>query len=579
MKRMLAGCAACLVLITGACDFKFSLGLDGGGGGRSGPMSPWLWFDVGPTAVPESVTIYPAVQVSFVDVQQGYNDTCTNQRITVSMASGGSGSLHGAVTQVAVNGVATFADLWVDTPGSYSLIATAACVTNAFSQPFTVTGPVVAIGIMPASIGFVVPGQMQQLTAFGRDAGGQISGGAFVWTSSDSGKVSVWPDGTVQALRYGSATVTAHRGGLSASAHVTVSQIALAALSAGGTSTCGLTTSGAAYCWGNNAYGALGIGFGDLFFHPWPLAVVGDLSFASLSVGGAHTCAVTADGAAYCWGLTGNGQLGNPAASGSCAYGMPCSPTPVAVVGGLRFASVSAGAMHTCGLTADGAAYCWGDNAYGQLGTGSSGAPWYDSPTPVAGGLTFATLSAGGDHTCAVTTDGKAYCWGANDGGQLGTGDSARGRSPLPVTGGHVFASVSADYAKTCGVTAGGEVYCWGLYLSLAPQLVQGGPAFVSVATQGDHSCAVARDGSAWCWGYNAEGQLGNGTGMDSKTPVAVAGGLVFASVTAGAYHSCGLTVGGVGYCWGDGGYGELGNGVAGPAGNFPVPIVGQRGP
>ena len=579
MNRMLAGCAAALALVTGACDLKFSLTGLGGAGGTSAPMSPWLWFEVGPSAVAESVAIYPPVQVAFVDVQQGYNDTCTDQRITVSMTSGGSGKLHGTLTQTAVNGAATFADLWVDIPGSYSLTATAACVTNAFSQAFPVTGPVVSIGIVPASIGFVVPGQMQQLAAFGRDASGQVSGGTFVWSSSDSNRVSVWPDGTVQALRYGSATITAHRGGLSASAQVTVSQIALTALSAGGNSTCGLTTGGAAYCWGNNAYGALGIGFGDLFFHPWPLAVAGGLSFASLSVGGAHTCGVTADGAAYCWGLIGNGQLGNPAASGSCAYGLACSPTPVAVVGGLRFASVSAGAMHTCGVATGGAAYCWGDNSYGQLGAGSSGAPWYDTPTPVVGGLIFTSLSAGGDHTCGVTPEGQAYCWGANDGGQLGTGDTAKTPSPVPVSGGHVFASVSADYAKTCGVTTGGEVYCWGRYLSLIPLLVQGGPAFVTVATQGDHSCGVARDGSGWCWGYNAEGQLGNGTPMDSRTPVALTGGLTFASVTAGAYHSCGLTTSGVGYCWGDGGYGELGNGVAGPASSFPVPIVGQRSP
>ena len=579
MKRMLAGCAACLVLVTGACDVSFRLTGLGGGTGTSAPMAPWLWFDIGPTAVPESVTIYPPVQVSFVDVQQGYNDTCTDQRITLSMTSGGSGNLHGTLTHTPVNGVATFADLWVDAPGSYSLTATAACVTNAFSQPFTVTGPIVSIAITPASLGFVVLGQMQQVTAFGRDAGGQVSGGAFIWTSSDSGKVSVWPDGTVQAVRWGSATITARRGGLTASAQVTVSRIALAALSAGGSSTCGLTTSGAAYCWGGNDYGALGIGFGDWFFHPWPMAVVGGLSFASLSVGGAHTCGVTADGAAYCWGLIGNGQLGNPAASGVCVYALPCSPTPVAVVGGLRFAAVSAGAMHTCGLAPGGAAYCWGDNMYGQLGTGSSGAPWYDSPTPVAGGLTFTSLSAGGDHTCGVTPEGKAYCWGANDGGQLGTGDSAKGRSPLLVSGGHVFASVSADYSKTCGVTTDGEVYCWGLYLSLTPLLVQGGPAFVTVATQGDHSCGVAKDGSGWCWGYNAEGQLGNGTGTDSKTPVAVTGGLAFASVTAGAYHSCGLTTSGVGCCWGGGGYGELGNGVYGAGSAVPIPIVGQGGP
>jgi len=128
------------------------------------------------------------------------------------------------------------------------------------------------------------------------------------------------------------------------------------------------------------------------------LPVTTGLTFAQVSAGGYFACGVTTAGAAYCWGYNGDGELGN----GTTTNG----PTPVAVTGGLTFATVSAGESSACGVTTAGAAYCWGFNGNGELGNGTT----TSSPTPVAvtGGLTFATVSAGGYSACGVTTAGAA---------------------------------------------------------------------------------------------------------------------------------------------------------------------------
>jgi alpha-tubulin suppressor-like RCC1 family protein len=176
---------------------------------------------------------------------------------------------------------------------------------------------------------------------------------------------------------------------LDAQATVTLTGAALrrATLVGGDRHTCGLTSAGAAYCWGDNSYGQLGTttNTGTDTPNPTPTAVSvpSGVTFVSLEAGVYHTCGLTSAGAAYCWGDSGNGQLGNGTTTGSSA------PVAVSAPEGVTFAGLAAGSYHNCGVTSAGAAYCWGFNGYGQLGDGTTTSR--ATPTAVTAGLTFAT--------------------------------------------------------------------------------------------------------------------------------------------------------------------------------------------
>ena len=169
-------------------------------------------------------------------------------------------------------------------------------------------------------------------------------------------------------------------------------------------------------------------------------------------------------GAAYCWGHDFYGVLG---IGGTGDWGQRV-PSPTAVLGGHTFRSLEAGGHATCGVTTANAAYCWGRNVSGELGIGTVGGI-YSTPQLVTGGHSFSTVRpVGGNvfqHVCGVTTLGDAYCWGENLFGQLGNGvknDPRSNPTPLAVSGGHKFLSVHIGHSFTCGVNFGGEVLCWG---------------------------------------------------------------------------------------------------------------------
>ena len=301
------------------------------------------------------------------------------------------------------------------------------------------------------------------------------------------------------------------------------SSLKFRAIGAGNVHSCGLAVDSTAYCWGINSVGQLGTGIDT--DAALPVRVVGGLKFISLAVGYAHTCGLISGGAAYCWGTNGGGQLGNGTTSES--------DVPSAVSGGLSFVTLAPGNGHTCGLTAAGVAYCWGANDFGMLGDGTDTSR--SVPTAVAGGMTFSAITANGSHTCAITTSGAAYCWGDDTEGELGDSGGAQYKyAPVPVhSGGVTFTTISAGFNHTCARATTGAIYCWGGNENgqVGPNggteiavPVQVGLLGLSVVTGGWHSCAITAAG-AYCWGFNQYGELGAASGgIQTATPLKISG-------------------------------------------------------
>jgi len=333
---------------------------------------------------------------------------------------------------------------------------------------------------------------------------------------------------------------------------------------------------GAARCWGANGYGQLGIP-SSTYQSDTPVTVAGlTTGVTAISAGANFACAIV-DGGAKCWGQNSYGQLGIPS---STAYS---SDTPVTVAGLTSgVTAISAGTNFACAAV-DGAAKCWGQNSYGQLGTPSS---TYSSDTPitVAGLTTGVTAIATGSTFACATVDGSARCWGQNSYGQLGTPSSTYS-SDTPITVAGLTAGVTAiatgpDFA--CAIVDGGAE-CWGTngygqlgtpsstaYSSPTPLSVPGLTSGVTaIAAGANFACAVV-DGAAKCWGQNSDGKLGTPTTtFQSDIPITVAG--LTSGATAIATGPGSTMGGGMGFnfacavvedavkCWGSNSSGQLG--------------------
>ncbi len=311
-------------------------------------------------------------------------------------------------------------------------------------------------------------------------------------------------------------------------------------LSAGARHVCGREPNGIVRCWGDGAQGQLGDGAGVNRLSPAPGP---GGPYQLVTSGGAHSCALAIDGAAFCWGANGDGQLGN----GTTATAL----SPVAVGGGRIFATLAAGRNHTCALDLSGAAWCWGDNTQGQLGDGSS----TDRTLPVAvlGNERFGALAGGGDaHTCATGATGVVRCWGANAAGQLGNGSTTSSTTPVIVQTTFALSQVSLGDNHSCGITSESVSVCWGLNgdgqigdgftaQRLTPTAANasarfnkltGGLGFTCAVTfgavTGEDNVIVFSRRSLLCWGRNSSGQFGRGSTTSALTPTAAATGLTF---------------------------------------------------
>jgi alpha-tubulin suppressor-like RCC1 family protein len=418
-----------------------------------------------------------------------------------------------------------------------------------------------------------------------------------------SGMAKCWGDNGYGQL--GNSSIT------TSSIPVTVSGLTsgTTAVAAGGDHSCALVSGGGAKCWGNNNSGQLGDGTVTQRSIPVDLNSLGK-GIITMAAGWQHTCVVTADGGVQCWGINGDGQLGDGTTTsrstpvnvsslasgfsvlaagrwhtcaGTATGGVKCwgrnatgqlgnnsntpSTTPVNVsnlTGGVK--ALAAGWYHTCALTNDGGVKCWGDNGYGELGDGSG----TQQRTPVnVSGLSSGViaLAAGDTHTCAVMDiahGGGVKCWGWNSYGQIGDGSNTTRPTPVDVSGlsGGIKALASGSY-HTCAVTAAGGVTCWGDGDKTPVAVASLASNIVSLAAGGNHTCALTTVGAVKCWGDNWYGQVGDGTTTWRSAPVAVSGlAGVTSLLVAGAYHTCALMTVGGGKCWGSDGFGQLGIGT-----------------
>ena len=397
-------------------------------------------------------------------------------------------------------------------------------------------------------------------------AGNELRNTPITWSSGDA-SASVWSDPQFFGRRaqvrpwvgQGSFLITAASGGRWDTVRVNADYVTFATASiALNDNECGLTLAGAAYCWGSLSFGAGG--YGDVTgTSSWaPVAVTGGLTFSQISVGFWYACALTSAGAAYCWGDNEYGQLGTTVGACITDYYVfrPCSAVPVRVSGQLAMTQLSAGGEHACAVTTGGAAYCWGRGSSGELGNGATTNS--STPVPVTGGLTFAQISAGlRSHTCGVTTAGAAYCWGNGTNGELGDGSGTSSPTPVAVAGGLTFMQVAAGEVHSCGLTTADEAYCWGSEVlsgggaSMTPARVAPGLAFTTISAGGGYTntCGLTAAGAVYCWGVP---NTADGSRVEVP-PTMVQGGLTFKSVSARGISAgaIGVTTDGVAYEWG----------------------------
>lgn len=339
---------------------------------------------------------------------------------------------------------------------------------------------------------------------------------------SDDGSVKCWGANNFGQLGYGdTATRAAYENSFFplASTPINLGEGRTAAeLTAGSTHTCAVLEDGSLKCWGGNDSGQLG--YGDTEGRHEPAATSINLgtgrTATSVAAGQRHTCAILDDGSIKCWG-----------ASSALGYGDTMdrdepATEPVNLGAGRTATVIAANWVNTCAILDDGTVKCWGSNSWGQLGYGDTmqrEAP-ASMPIDLGAGRTAIAIATGTHHVCAVLDDGSAKCWGGNDSGQLGYGDTVERHAP---------ASTSIDLGA--GRTA------------------------VTIAARGDHTCALLDDATVKCWGDNGNGQLGYGDTIErqapASAPVHLGAGRTATAIAVGAFNTCALLDDDTILCWG----------------------------
>lgn len=387
--------------------------------------------------------------------------------------------------------------------------------------------------------------------------------------------------------------------------------------------TCGVTTAGEAFCWGNNSSGELGTGeVGDALV---PRQVMPGTTWAQIASAYTSNCAIAAtDRSIWCWGVNTSGSLGAPgdaatprrldtlgtgwkkvavvgwhacaiagddtawcwggAGWGALGTGTDLSEDPTQV-NAMLWRDIGVGDRHTCAIRMDGTLWCWGGRVHGVLGDGSI-SDQRDTPLQITTTVDqYATIAVGQTHSCAIRqTGGGADCWGWNYWKAVDEAAAEDITAPDPIaTPATLWTSLGAGgeyYTHSCGVSAGSG-YCWGAgyggRLGVGDTVQRDSPAqltmpattgWEAIAPGGPHTCALRNGGELWCWGDGLVMPLGNGTLIGSAWPVRVGTDDGWKQVDTGTYHACAIDANDALWCWGDGSGLQIGSGL----GLTPVP-------
>ena len=329
--------------------------------------------------------------------------------------------------------------------------------------------------------------------------------------------------------------------------------------------TCGVASDGKVYCWGpaeNEPWGTRADIYNDSPAQVSSSSFNSNASLCSISAVGNHACGISSNGMAYCWGSNFYKQLGD--ASLNTKY-VPSLVDTSNLSSGSSFKNISAGYSRTCGIASDGKTFCWGMGSTESI-------PTRLNTSNLRSGSSFITISTGFEHTCGISSDGKTYCWGSNPDGKLGDGSWISKYVPSLVntsnlSPGSSFITISAGGSHTCGISSDGQTYCWGsndvaqlgtdsFSSQTIPTVVntanlRKGTSFISITAGLFHTCGLANDGRVYCWGKNLNGQLGDATNINKNIPTLVNSPISFKSISAGANSTCGLATDGNSYCWG----------------------------
>ncbi|MBI4897804.1 MAG: hypothetical protein HY827_05495 [Actinobacteria bacterium] len=309
--------------------------------------------------------------------------------------------------------------------------------------------------------------------------------------------------------------------------HAGPASAAIESIGAGAASTCAMNTAGTVYCWGSNQYGQLGTNFnsGTTNPNPTPSTVELGATAKQLTAGFGHTCVTADTGTAMCFGENAYGELGT---TNNNTTSNP-NPAPAPISMGATATAVTAGIDHTCAVVGSGEVKCFGDNFYGQLGSVVNVGTTDPNPTPmsVTLGAPVTQLVLGRFHSCARLADGSVKCFGRNKLGQLGNATNSGTDSP-----------------------------------NAAGLIVSPGAPVSQLAAANLTTCALLNTGVVKCFGSNGSGQFGDGTSnsIANPTPSTMSLGAAATEIAVGGYHVCALMGSGEVKCAGDNYYGQLGN-------------------